>query len=112
MYNGCNIILWSECNSEDGESDCDNESDTESIDDRPTAYALQTEYYPFYNRTIEKLPKAFVTKTTRSVQEMIKRNSAKNVTILNKKIYELFHMDPTFREMLLCVKWSRFTLIT
>jgi hypothetical protein len=87
----------------DDDDDDDNYSRSSSRGRSPTT-SLQWEYYPFYKRVIKSLSKAYINKMIRSVQDMLKRNSAKNVTELNRKITGLFHMDETFRDILLSIQ--------
>ena len=102
--------------SDDDDEEDDSDSDEDSDDDnkvrshpyhkkyRPPSRQIEEEYYPVYNAIAKGLKKAFITKTIRDVHDTIKRNSAKNVGELNKKITKLFHMEETFRDVLLSIQ--------
>lgn len=100
---------------DDGYDDCDDEDaasrnglETDSIMRiamRPSPESsLSEEFYPFYKTVLKSLTRTFVNRTIRSVQDMLKRNSARSVMDLNKKITKLFHMDETFRDLLLSIQ--------
>jgi hypothetical protein len=92
-------------------SDDIEEDDNASYDDcdllglvAPPKYTLQDEFHPLYKKVLKSLTKAQINKMIRNVQDMIKRNSARNISELNKKITRLFHMDETFRDVLLSIQ--------
>lgn len=68
---------------------------------REPTTTLQETYYPMYKQAVKTLTKAFVNKMIRTVQDVIKRNSAKNVDMLNERIAKLIHMDSVFRNIML-----------
>lgn len=84
------------CNeSEDGDEDASDDESTEFTT------AIQDEFYPLYKKSVQGLRKQHVNKMIKSVQDMIKRNTLKNTTQLNKKVTTLFQMDETFRDLLM-----------
>jgi hypothetical protein len=82
----------------------DEETDDDWFRSSPSM-TLSEEFYPLFQRIVKTLTKTHVNKMVRSVQDMIKRNSAKNVAVLNKQITKLFHMDETFRDVLLSIQY-------
>lgn len=92
-------------NDDESDDDCDdNEEDIRLPTYEQASYTISDEYYPVFRRIAKGLKKMFVNKTIKSVQDTIKRNSIKNVIDLNKKITKIFHMDETFRDMLLSIQ--------
>lgn len=65
---------------------------------------INEEYYPLFKKVQNNLTKTYINKMVKAVQDIIKRNSTTNLNELDKKITGLFHMEETFRDLLLSLK--------
>lgn len=60
-------------------------------------YSIQDHWYPSYKKIRDNITVKEYNKITKTVTDIIKRNSRNNVVELNKKMMELFQMDETFK---------------
>jgi hypothetical protein len=105
----CDDMIMHPIQDDSDDEDNEDEENTNNDDDIYTSfvsnknerYDLQEEFYPKYKKIVQNIPKQYTNRIIRSVQEMIKRNSMHNISDLNKKVTSLFHMDETFRDLLL-----------
>lgn len=89
-----------------GASSCDSDmEDDDASLGRGQTTVIQETYYPFYTKTLNALPKSHVKKTIQQVQSMIKTNSKKNIKELNNRVTKLFHMDQTFKDVILSIRF-------
>lgn len=93
----------------DSDSDDDSDSASDTTDDfirRERAYqrsqvrGISEEFYPIFKKISKDLSKTYRNGMVHKVQDVIKRNSLKNIIALDRKITKLFHMDETFRDYL------------
>lgn len=75
----------------------DEDSDDESKD-------ISDKYNSLYIKTRDDTKKSYINNTKKQVIEIIKKNSQRNITELNKKVTGLFHMEEEFKNKLLSDK--------
>lgn len=103
-------VVDSDCSSECSDSDSDRVSTCSEGSSytfsrvHTPSYAIREEYYPVFRKAVNNVTKPFLNRMIRSVQDVIKRNSAKNVLQLNREITKIFHMDEDFRNIILGLK--------
>ena len=75
--------------------------DNESILGRPcnsVEFSICDEIYKLYVSTRDNVKKSEINCVKKSVIDIIRKNSDRNTTELNKRIFELFNMDEDFKE--------------
>lgn len=82
---------------------CLNANDGEILHDDQfkDSYDMNEEFYPLYKEAMDTLSKSEINKIKRSILDIVKRNSNKNVSELNKILISLLHMDSEFKHQLL-----------
>jgi soluble cytochrome b562 len=70
-------------------------------DDDTGEYTIQEEFLPIYNKVVGSTTKSESNSLRKSVLDIIKRNTSKNVEDMNKRLLDLFNMDPAFKESII-----------
>lgn len=91
---GCFDIEPDSKNRTDPEILYDEESDDDFKD-------ISDKYTSLYVKTRDDIKKSYINSTKKQVIEIIKKNSQRNITELNKKVTGLFHMEEEFKNKLL-----------
>lgn len=68
-------------------------------------YSISEEWYSRYVRIRDNIKKSEINEMKRNVLDIIRKNSARNVEELNKKVFELFSTDEAFKDVLICKKF-------
>ena len=64
-------------------------------------YSMQDYWYAKYKKIKESITTQEHNRVTKSVKDIIKRNSRNNIVDLNKMMMELFHMDESFKKSII-----------
>lgn len=90
---------------EDEDEGCDEDArscfSSESVKSIRITYKIEEEFYPFYKVVCKDLKAGDVSKMTRRVGDIVKRNAKKNMAKLNTLVTDMFHMDDGFRKMMM-----------
>jgi hypothetical protein len=79
---------------------CDSQSETE-VAPSPNSFSLSDEYGARYVRIRDNTTKSDINFVKKRVMDIIKKNSQRNITELNKRIFGLFKMDEGFKQNIL-----------
>jgi hypothetical protein len=60
--------------------------------------SISEEMYPLYVRTRDNIKKSEINEVKKAVLDIIRKNSDRNASELNKRIFELFNMDKEFKD--------------
>lgn len=66
-------------------------------------FSISEEMYPLYVKTRDNIKKSEINEVKKSVLDIIRKNSDRNTSELNKRIFELFNMDREFKDHFLTV---------
>lgn len=70
-----------------------------SDDEKNSECNYHDEYYPIYQKVMDKLTKGEMVKVKKDVLEIVKRNTNQNIHELNKRVLGLIHMDEDFKSI-------------
>ena len=77
------------------------DKENEDIMGRPchdsNVFGISEEYYNLYAKTRDNIKKSEINNVKRTVLDIIRKNSDRNITELNKRVYELFNVDESFK---------------
>lgn len=68
-----------------------------------TDFTICDEIYPMYIKTRDNIKKSDINEVKKMVLDIIRKNSNRNVTELNKRIFELFTIDEDFKNQFINV---------
>jgi hypothetical protein len=63
-----------------------------------SAFSICDEYYPLYLKTRDNIKKSEINNVKKSVLDIIRKNSDRNVSELNKRIFDMFNIDESFKQ--------------
>jgi hypothetical protein len=72
----------------------DSEIDTNCKD---CMYEYQEEFFPYYQKALDKLTKSEINTIKKDLLEIVKRNTHQNIHELNKRVLALIHIDEEFK---------------
>lgn len=75
--------------------------DGEILNNHLETYDIEEKYYPMYIKIRDKSTKSEINFIKRSVIDIIKRNTSRNINELNTRVFNLFQMDETFKKTFL-----------
>jgi uncharacterized protein YPO0396 len=64
-------------------------------------FSLEDEFYPIYLNTRDNITKSEINEIKKTVLDVLKNNSSRNIDQLNKKVTELFNMEEEFKQVII-----------
>lgn len=70
-------------------------------------FSISDEYYQIYLKTRDNIKKSEINAVKKTVLEIIRKNSDRNITELNKRVFEMFNVDEGFKNNVVPILVSR-----
>ena len=79
----------------------DNNEILRKDDDSEQSFTIDDEYGSRYAKICGNITKSEINQVKKSVIDIVKKNTLKNIDELNKRVAELFHIDEKFKQLIL-----------